>query len=229
MKKIKEELHLLNNQPFQKRDYSRSHVFENEEKAYLKPLPVKPYEYAYWKKAVVGLNYHVSVDFNYYSVPYTYSRKEVDLRISQYMIEIFDGNQRIVSHPRILSCKGKYVTLEEHMPENHKAYGNWDKERIVEWSKTIGESTYQVISSIFANARFEVQVYNQCITILKLADKYSKEVLEKACEYLIRKNITPIHKNFMIVIGSIQNSTRNKERKNEGAILRGASYYSKKS
>ena len=86
-----------------------------------------------------------------------------------------------------------------------------------------------MISSIFANARFEVQVYNQCITILKLADKYSKEVLEKACEYLIRKNITPIHKNFMIVIDSIQNSTRNKERKNEGAILRGASYYSKKS
>ena len=79
------------------------------------------------------------------------------------------------------------------MPENHKAYGNWDKDRIVEWSKTIGESTYQVISSIFANARFEVQVYNQCITILKLADKYSKEVLENACEYLIRKNITPIH------------------------------------
>ena len=227
--KIKEELYILNNQSFQKRDYSRSYVFENEEKAYLKPLPVKPYEYAYWKKAVVGLNYHVSVDFNYYSVPYTYLRKEVDLRISQYMIEIFDGNQRIVSHPRILSCKGKYVTLEEHMPENHKAYGNWDKDRIVEWSKTIGESTYQVISSIFANARFEVQVYNQCITILKLADKYSKEVLEKACEYLIRKNITPIHKNFMIVIDSIQNSTRNKERKNEGAILRGASYYSKKS
>ena len=44
--KIKEELIKLNNQPFQKRDYSRSYVFENEEKAHLKPLPTKPYEYA---------------------------------------------------------------------------------------------------------------------------------------------------------------------------------------
>lgn len=226
--KIKEELKKLNDSPFQKRDYSRSYVFENEEKAYLKQLPEKPYEFAIWKKAIVGLNYHVSFEYNYYSVPYTYLRKELDLRISQYMIEIFDGSTRIVSHPRILGAKGKYVTLKEHMPENHKAYGEWDKDRIVGWSKTIGEYTYRVISVIFSKARFEVQAYNQCISILKLADKYSKTILEDACKYLLEKDITPIHKNFMIVIDIIQNNNNKNERKNEGAILRGASYYGKK-
>lgn len=227
--KIKEELIKLNNQPFQKRDYSREFVFENEEKSYLKPLPTKPYEYAIWKKASVGLNYHVCYEYNYYSVPYTYLRKEVDLRISQYMIEIFYKGERIVSHPRFVTGKGKYVTLEEHMPENHKLYGQWNKDRIIDWSKTIGPNTYKVICNIFDRAKFEVQVYNQCITILKLADKYSKDTLESACEYILEKQITPIHRNFMIVIDSIQNNkTSNNERKNDGAILRGASYYGKK-
>ena len=177
----------------------------------------------------MGLNYHVCYEYNYYSVPYTYFRKEVDLRISQYMIEIFNKGERIASHPRILTGKGKYVTLEEHMPENHKLYGEWNKDRIIEWSKDIGQSTYEVISKIFSNARFEVQIYNQCITILKLADKYSKETLESACRYLLDKDITPIHRNFMIVIDSISNNTNsNNEKKNDGALLRGSSYYGKK-
>lgn len=219
----------LNDRNFQKRDYSRRYVYENEEKAYLKPLPEKPFEYAVWKKALVQYNYHIAYEYNYYSVPYTLLRKEVDLRISQYMIEIFHKGERIASHPRILSGKGKYVTLEEHMPEAHKQYGEWNKDRIIEWSKKIGDNTHRVICDIFSNARFEVQVYNQCITILKLADKYSKETLESACGYILDNHISPIHKNFRMVINIIQSAKKEeKKRKDEGAILRGASYYGKK-
>lgn len=227
---IKKSLEELNSKEFQKRDYSRKYVYENEEKAYLKPLPDKPYEFAIWKKAIVQYNYHIAYDYNYYSVPYKFLRKEVDLRISQYMIEIFFKGERIVSHPRILSGKGKYVTLEEHIPEAHKHYGEWNKERIIDWSESIGDYTHRVICDIFAKAKFEVQVYSQCITILKLADKYSKETLESACEYILDKHISPIHKNFKMVIDIIQSNktNNNDQRKDEGAILRGASYYGKK-
>ena len=48
--RITEEVNKLNDKPFQKRDYSRSYVFENEEKEYLSALPELPYEYAVWKK-----------------------------------------------------------------------------------------------------------------------------------------------------------------------------------
>ena len=227
--KILEVLRELNARPFQKRDYSRTYVYENEEKSYLKKLPEKPFEYAVWKKAIVQYNYHVGFEHNYYSVPYTLLRKEVDLRISRYMIEIFYKNERIASHPRILSGKGKYVTMEEHMPENHRMYGQWNKERIIEWSKKIGNNTYRLICSIFDKTRFEVQVYNQCITILKLADKYSKDTLESACGYILEKQISPIHKNFKMVIELLQSAKQSKtERKDDGAIIRGASYYGKK-
>ena len=223
---ISKQLKILNDSPFQKRDYSRTYVYENEEKEYLKPLPDRPYEFAIWKKATVGFNYHVSYDYNYYSVPYTYLRKTLDLRISKYMIEIFDGDKRIVSHPRIIGSKGKYVTLNEHMPPNHQQYGEWNRERIINWSKNIGSNTYRVICQIFDNSKYEVQVYNQCMSILKLKDKYSKETLESASEYILNKHITPIHRNFMIVIESIQKN--NNTRKEDGAILRGPSYYGEK-
>ena len=54
------------------------------------------------------------------------------------------------------------------------------------------------------NARVEQQVYNQCITILKLKDKYSSQTLERASGIIIEKNITPIHRNFKAVIENIQ-------------------------
>ena len=130
------------------------------------------------------------------------------------MIEIFYKNERIVSHPRILSGKGKYVTLEEHMPQNHKMYSQWNKERIIEWSRKIGDDTYRLIASIFDKARFEVQIYNQCITILKLSDKYSKETLESACGYILEKRISPIHKilRWLSSFFNHQRKTKKKER-----------------
>ena len=223
--RIMEEVKKLNDKPFQKRDYSRSYVFENEEKEYLSTLPELPYEYAIWKKATVSFNYHIQFERNYYSVPYQYLKKEVQIRITSRVIEIDDKNVRIATHPRILSGVNKYVTNKEHMPDNHRAYGEWNQERILNWSKTIGPDTYKVILGIFMNARVEQQVYNQCITILKLKDKYSSQTLERASGIIIEKNITPIHRNFKAVIESIQEVKEKENETNDYALVRGASYY----
>ena len=111
------------------------------------------------------------------------------------------------------------------MPDNHRAYGEWNQERILEWSKTIGPNTYKVILGIFNNARVEQQVYNKCITILKLKDKYSSQILEHASGIIIEKNITPIHKNFKSIIENIQELKGKENETNNYALIRGASYY----
>lgn len=93
------ELKRLNSKEFQKRDYSRTYVFENEEKEYLNNLPDTPYEYAIWKDATVSYNYHVQFERNYYSVPFQYVKLKVQLRITKRLIEIYIDNVRIASHP----------------------------------------------------------------------------------------------------------------------------------
>ena len=223
--RIYQEVKLLNNKEFQKREYSRSYVFEGEEKAYLLPLPQMPYEYAVWKTATVNFNYHIRFERNYYSVPYQYLRQDVDLRVTRKVIEIYSKQVRIASHPRILSGVNKYITNADHMPDNHKLYGEWNSERILNWAKQIGSNTYKVIRLIFNNARLEQQVYNQCVTILKLKDKYSASKLEAASEYILINNITPIQKNFNLIIENIQVKQKEEQKENDYALLRGADYY----
>ncbi|WP_041139755.1 hypothetical protein [Beduini massiliensis] len=75
------------------------------------------------------------------------------------------------------------------------------------------------------NARVEQQVYNQCITILKLKDKYSSQLLERASEIIIEKNIAPIHRNFKAVIENIQKVEEKENETNDYTLVRGASYY----
>lgn len=43
------------------------------------PLPRNAYELAEWRIATVAFNYHIGVDERYYSVPYEYNKRKVDV------------------------------------------------------------------------------------------------------------------------------------------------------
>ncbi|MFM0515563.1 IS21 family transposase, partial [Paraburkholderia sp. RL17-373-BIF-A] len=59
----------LNNRPFKKLPGSRRSVFDEIDRPALRPLPEQPYQYAEWKVARIGPDYHVELDQHYYSVP----------------------------------------------------------------------------------------------------------------------------------------------------------------
>ena len=50
---------------------SRRALFEELERAALKPLPAEPYVFAEWKECRVGLDYHVEIEKHYYSAPHS--------------------------------------------------------------------------------------------------------------------------------------------------------------
>ena len=83
---IKDKLEIFNSNPFQKKAGSRLSVFLEEEKPALQPLPVSPYELAFWKIAIVQFNYHITVEKMHYSVPYEYIKHQVDVRITRQVI-----------------------------------------------------------------------------------------------------------------------------------------------
>jgi transposase len=60
----------LNERPMRHLGQSRLQLFESLDKPALAPLPAQPYEFARWKKARVHIDYHVSFEKHYYSVPY---------------------------------------------------------------------------------------------------------------------------------------------------------------
>ena len=105
----------LNNRPFKKLPGSRRSVFDEIDRPALRPLPEQPYQYAEWKVARIGPDYHVELNQHYYSVPYRYAREQVDVRHTINTVEIFHRGQRIAAHGK--SARRRYhTTIDAHMP-----------------------------------------------------------------------------------------------------------------
>lgn len=226
---IQERLYEFNHKPFQKKDGSRASLFE-EERAFLMPLPPRPYELSAWKVATVSPNYHISVEKMNYSVPYEYIKQKVDVRITKSTVEVFFGGNRICSHPRLYGRANQYSTTESHMPENHQRYVQWNGDRFCKWAAQIGPHTNTVVAAILGSYKVEQQGYKTCLGLLKLADKYSPERLENACKKALTFTPRPSLKNIQAILSSGQDRMepepeRKPDTSSQYGFTRGADYY----
>lgn len=227
-KAIQIELDQFNRKPFQKRDGSRMSVYEEEEKDFMKPLPARPYELSSWKTATVQLNYHIQVDKMNYSVPYEYVGKKVDVKITEDAITVYYKGTSVASHKRLYGRRNQYSTLEVHMPENHQLF-QWNADRFLNWAKSIGPHTYQVIDKHIHRYSVEEQSYKGCISILKLSDKYTAARLENACQLALSHIPNPTYKNIRLILEAgqdeIEKPQKEQNESEEHAIIRGSAYY----
>lgn len=222
----REYLIQFNAAKFEKREGSRLEEYMTIEKPLLHSLPREPYEYGIWKYATVQLNYHIAIDRMYYSVPYRYIHQKVRVRISKYKIDIYLGEARIASHTRLYGHPGQYSTNPDHMPANHKQALEWNGDRFRRWAKSIGPSTFEVIDKLLKSYKAEEQGYNACISILKFADKYTPERLEKTCAKALSVITVPRYKDIKLIIEHYQEEPSAEAISSEAhAIIRGNDYY----
>lgn len=170
----------LNGRTMRKYGFSRRQLFEQVERDALRPLPVEPFEFAEFKKAKVGIDYHIELDRHYYSVPYRLVGELVELRHTNTTVEVLHKNQRVASHARIFR-PGQHTTDPAHMPESHRRHAEWSPSRILDWAAKIGPETAQLANAILTERRHPEQGYRSCLGILRLGKKYSPERLERAC------------------------------------------------
>jgi transposase len=178
---VAELLTLLNNRPFKKLPGCRRSRYEQIDKPALKPLPQDPYEYMHIKKASVHIaDYHVEYEGCWYSAPYQYRGRWVEIRATLNTVEIFLRGKRIASHPRRF-IKGTRSTLDEHRPKSHREYGAWPPERLINWAATIGPQAKCLIEKIMHKQHHPEQGYRSCFGILRLAKSFGNERLNAAC------------------------------------------------
>lgn len=178
---IDELLKRYNETPFQKMPGSRRSLFEQLEKAALRPLPAQAYEYAHWQKARVNIDYHAAVEGHFYSVPYQLVKQEIEVRITTTMVECFHKNKRVASHLRS-PHKGQFSTIAEHMPEKHQQYAQWTPQRLVQWARKTGPAAAAVIEQIMGSRPHPQQGFRSCLGIMRLGKEYGDARLEAACE-----------------------------------------------
>lgn len=229
---MREKLLEFNNKPFQKKQGSRKSEFLENEKDYLLPLPVTPYELASWKIATVMFNSHISVDKQNYSVPFEYIKQKVEVRMTKSTIEVFYGGNRICSHPRLHGRSNQYSTVSEHMPENQQKYVEWTPERFISWAERIGENTTVVVTHLLSYHKVPQQGYKTCMALLKLGDKYSVTRLEAACKKALFYTATPSFKNIQTILANGQDKLSDEPVRKTSSIeysfTRGADYYDRR-
>ena len=191
----------------------------------LKELPTYSYEVGEFKEAKVYTNSHITLNKHYYSVPYQYIGEKVTLKIYSTSVKIYHNQQLLCEHATVGTRPGAYSTNEDHLPEESKHFGKWNSTRYLEWARRIGPNVHIVISRMFDQGP-EQQYYRRVHAILKMADTYSDQRLDKACHYALERSTHPNFKLIkQLIESSITQSDSNTSTQNEQSYLRGADYY----
>ena len=174
--------HQLN---FQKKIFSRQELFDSQERDLLQSLPESAYDIRHYTRAKVQKNYHIVVgeDWHFYSVPYRYIGKEVNIAYSADVVEIYYDNQRIAVHGRNYTNHG-ITTVQEHMPEKHQAIARqrgWNPEYYLKRATQAGPNTVDFFKKVMESKMMIDQSYNACRGLVRLMEEYGSARMEAAC------------------------------------------------
>lgn len=217
----------LNQRPFKKLPGCRASAFAEMDQPALRPLPQQRYEYAEWKVARVGVDYHVEIDGHYYSVPCQHARAQVAVRVTKATVEVFQRGQRIASHA-YCTFKGRHTTIETHMPTAHREVAGWNATTLTARAAAIGPRCAVLVERLLHQRRHPQQAYRSCLGVLSLGQQYGVERLEAACARALKysavswKSVQAILKNGLDL--QPQGAQRTLDLP-EHDNLRGAAYY----
>jgi len=179
---IRKQLAKLNARKLSLCDESRLDRFK-EEKPYLGPLPMERYEVKQYRTAKVQKMGYVFCNSykNYYSVPYRYIGKQVELRYDTRTMEIYHQGQRIAIH--ITSqANGQYITEPEHLSSNNQAYIKWCPKYFSNLAANHGKNIQQYIEELIEQRPYPEQAYKQVQGILALVKIYTASRVDMACK-----------------------------------------------
>ena len=137
-----------------------------------------------------GFDYHVALDkAHYYSIPYQFAGKEVQIRSTSRTVEVFCEGERIACHALETDLRKRYITEPSHMPEHHKAVAGWSPGRFLSWAQKTGTHTRQYIAWLLERKDHPEQAYRTCTGILRIGSTVTPERMEEACAHALAHNI----------------------------------------
>ncbi|MFZ3580360.1 Mu transposase domain-containing protein, partial [Virgibacillus sp. DJP39] len=226
------KLEEFNQRPFTRKKGCRLSAFEEEEKFALSPLPITPYRMSKWNTVKVRPDYHVSVESMFYSVPYEYINREVEIRLTDDLVEVYFNHMRIASHKRLYGKFGQLSSIRDHMPDNHKLFVDQTPEAAIEWAESIGPSTLNVVQYILDASQTEKLAVQSIFSLKKSERRYSKYEIERACKMIISMTKRPTVKGIQTILKNNKKSDAEQElkrkteiNKNSYGFTRGAAYY----
>jgi len=185
---VRRSCEALNERPFKKLRGCRRLLFEELERPLLHPLPVQRYELGEWRRAKVNIDYHVQVDWHFYSVPYTLTGQEVEVRLAAHTVELFHRGRRVAAHVRS-SARAGFTTEAAHRPKAHQKHLEWSPGRLVDWAASVGPQCGAAGRAILESKPHPEQGYRACLGLMRLGRDYGTARLETACQRALALDI----------------------------------------
>jgi transposase len=184
---IKEKLEEVNGRQFRGLPTSRRDLFEEIERAALRPLPATRYEFTEIRKATANIDYHVQFDDHFYSLPHRLVRQKVEVWATASTVEIYHRGHRVASHAREYGRR-RYITDPAHRPASHRAHLEWTPSRLIEWAGTVGPEVAAVAEQILLSRPHPEHGYRACLGLMSLSRRYGSDRLAAACVRALAAN-----------------------------------------
>ena len=151
-------------------------------------LPLTPFELYDYKKCKVHPDCHIRHQRNFYSVPYRFVGKELEVKFNNKVIYIFSDTDEIAIHAIALG-HNLYVTNKGHYPESKLLETNFHILSSLEKSKKIGPNTAALVKKLFEIPRnHPLRNLTKVLGLLGLKDKFSIEAIEYGAEAALESN-----------------------------------------
>lgn len=172
------------NQEVMKARGKSRHQFFEFEKEKMRDLPESRYEIFHFKKAKVHPDCHFQHQRNFYSVPYRYVGKEIDIKYNSKTVHAFFNTDRIASHS---TQKGHshYSTIDEHYPEEKVVKINYHLSQARIQAKKIGPNMESLVERLIKMDQFPLKTLRKVQGVLGLSKQFDNITLDYGAELCI--------------------------------------------
>lgn len=153
-------------------------VFEDEEKASLRPLERARFDPPSWAECKVHGDHHVQFQKALYSVPTRHVGKTVWVRGDAKLVRIFVGGECVKTHERMR--EGGRSTDYNDYPAELAPYAMRDPEAVIREARRVGEHVGRFAEQLLAGP-FPWSKLRQAQKLLRLANKYGRARVDVAC------------------------------------------------
>ena len=179
---FREYLERLNTSLMKDWGVSRRERFKGEQEL-LKPCPLSNWEVAEWRSAKVHADCHVQVLKKFYSCPFKYVGREVRVKVTAKLIEIYDRDLNpLAVHARLLG-KEIYSTDPRHYPEEKVALTQFSVQLAQRAAEKIGPETVKLVEELLGG-NYPLKYLRRVQGILRLQQTacITREGLEHAAK-----------------------------------------------
>lgn len=165
-------------------------VFEEEERARLKPLAKGPFDIPAWGECKVHRDHHIRFQQALYSVPTRYIGFRVKVRADQKLVRVYKGTEVIKTHPK--KPPGGRSTDHSDYPKELTPYTMRDPIYYIEQAHVRGPEVGHFLEQLLEGP-FPWSKIRQAQKLLRLGEKYGRARLNAACTRARRFDLINVH------------------------------------